>query len=152
MASSLYAAICLLTLPGLEKLRHRHNMGSKRCNTAMKGSALNELLATVVSWTLRIVMVLAGLVFFVSLMVVAAIAALLWTLRLLWAKMTGKPIVPFAFKMNPATGWTTVYRSTARWSANKGARSAEAASNPSGMRSAVIDVTDVEPREIRSQH
>ena len=37
-------------------------MGSKRCHTAMKGSALNELLATVVSWTLRIAMVLAGLV------------------------------------------------------------------------------------------
>lgn len=114
---------------------------------------MNELLATMVSWTLRIVMVLAGLVFFVSLMVVAAIAAMLWAVRLLWAKMTGKPVAPFAFKMNPATGWTTVYRSTARWSANKGGRAAESASNAAGMRSAVvIDVTDVEPREIRSQH
>jgi hypothetical protein len=58
-----------------------------RCHKAMKGSALNELLATVVSWTLRIAMVLAGLVFFASLMVVAAIAAMLWAVRLLWAKV-----------------------------------------------------------------
>jgi len=123
-----------------------------RCHTAMKGSALNELLATVVSWTLRIAMVLAGLVFFASLMVVAAIAAMLWAVRLLWAKVTGKPVVPFAFKMNPASGWTTVYRSTARWSANKGARAAEPAASPAGMRASVMDVTDVEPREIRSQH
>lgn len=116
----------------------------------MKGSALNELLATVVSWTLRIAMVLAGLVFFASLLVVAAIAALLWGAGMLWAKLTGKPVVPFAFKMNPASGWTTVYRSTARWTAKGGDR---AAGNANGtMRSAVIDVTDVEPREIRSQH
>lgn len=115
-------------------------------NPAMKGSALNELLATVVSWTLRIAVVLAGLVFFASLLVVAAIAALLWGARMLWAKLTGKPVVPFAFKMNPASGWTTVYRSTARWTAKTADRGAASA------RPAVIDVTDVEPREIRSQH
>lgn len=114
----------------------------------LKGSALNELLATVVGWTLRVVVVLAGLVFFASLLVVAAIGALLWGARMLWAKLTGKPVVPFAFKMNPASGWTTVYRSTARWTAQ--GRSGSAAAPAS--RPAVIDVTDVEPREIRSQH
>ncbi|MGF6212421.1 hypothetical protein [Comamonas sp. 4034] len=112
---------------------------------------MNELLATVVSWTLRVVVVLAGLVFFASLLVVAAIAALLWGARMLWAKLTGKPVVPFAFKMNPASGWTTVYRSTARWTANGGSSGDRPAASAPG-RAAVIDVTDVEPREIRSQH
>ena len=123
-------------------------MRDKRQARALKGSALNELLATVVSWTLRIAVVLAGLVFFASLLIVAAIAALLWGARMLWAKLTGKPVVPFAFKMNPASGWSTVYQSTARWTA-KGNGSERAAGN---TRPAVIDVTDVEPREIRSQH
>ena len=109
---------------------------------------MNELLATVVSWTLRLAVVLAGLVFFMSLLLVGAIAALLWGARMLWAKLTGKPVMPFAFKMNPASGWTTVYQSTARWTA-KGSSSERAAGN---TRPAVIDVTDVEPREIRSQH
>ena len=115
-----------------------------------KGSALNELLATVVSWTLRVAVVLAGLVFFASLLIVAVIAALLWGARMLWAKLTGKPVVPFAFKMSPASGWTTVYQSTARWTAKGGSNSSERAAG--NTRPAVIDVTDVEPREIRSQH
>ena len=38
---------------------------------------MNELMATVVGWTLRVVVVLAGLVFFASLLVVAAIGALI---------------------------------------------------------------------------
>ena len=113
---------------------------------------MNELLATVVSWTLRVVVVLAGLVFFASLLVVAAIAALLWGARMLWAKLTGKPVVPFAFKMNPASGWTTVYRSTARWTAANGSGGNDRAAASAPGRAAVIDVTDVEPREIRSQH
>ena len=113
---------------------------------------MNELLTTVVSWTLRVAMVLAGLVFFASLLVVAAIAALLWGARMLWAKLTGKPVVPFAFKMNPASGWTTVYRSTARWTAANGSGSNDRAAASAQGRTAVIDVTDVEPREIRSQH
>ena len=127
-------------------------MRDKRQARALKGSALNELLATVVSWTLRVVVVLAGLVFFASLLVVAAIAALLWGARMLWAKLTGKPVVPFAFKMNPASGWTTVYRSTARWTAANGSGSNDRAAASAQGRTAVIDVTDVEPREIRSQH
>ena len=127
-------------------------MRDKRQARALKGSALNELLATVVSWTVRIVVVLAGLVFFASLLLVGAIAAMAWGARMLWAKLTGKPVVPFAFKMNPASGWSTVYRSTARWTANGGARASESNGSASGLRPAVIDVTDVEPREIRSQH
>ncbi len=110
---------------------------------------MNELLATVVSWTLRLAVVLAGLVFFMSLLLVGAIAALLWGARMLWAKLTGKPVMPFVFKMNPASGWTTVYRSTARWTAKKGP--AADAKDTSGSRLSVLDVTDVEPREIRSQ-
>ena len=39
---------------------------------------MNELLATVVSWTLRLAVVLAGLVFFMSLLLVGAIATAVW--------------------------------------------------------------------------
>ncbi len=116
---------------------------------------MNDLIATVVRWTIRLLVVAAGLVFVASLFIVAAIAALLWGGRMLWAKLTGKPVTPFAFRMSPASGWTTVYRNTARWTANAGQRAdAGDAARGNGMRGAAItaDVTDVEAREIRSQH
>ncbi|MGE8317366.1 MAG: hypothetical protein ACN6O3_01390 [Comamonas sp.] len=112
---------------------------------------MNELFAGMVRWTIRLVGLAMGLVFFVSLLMAAALMALLWCGRLLWAKLTGRPVAPFAFRTFPQAGWTTVYRNTARWTAKESGDAPAAAR--SGMRGATAvmagDVTDVEARDIR---
>ena len=58
-----------------------------------------------------------GVLFFLSLLGAAAVLALVWGLRALWARLTGRPVTPWVMRMDPRTGWSTVYRSTARWTA-----------------------------------
>lgn len=80
-----------------------------------------------------------GVLFFLSLLAAAAVLALVWGVRALWARLTGRPVTPWAMRMSPREGWSTVYRSTARWTAPRStSRPASAA-----------DVTDVVPREVR---
>ena len=55
-----------------------------------------------------------GVLFFLSLLAAAAVLALVWGLRALWARLTGRPVTPWVMRMDPRTGWSTVYRSTAR--------------------------------------
>lgn len=80
-----------------------------------------------------------GLLFVLSLVAAAAVLALVWGLRALWARLTGQPVAPWVMRMDPRTGWSTVYRSTARWTAKR----------PDQPRRDERDVTDVVPREIR---
>lgn len=84
-----------------------------------------------------------GVVFFLSLLAAAAVLSVVWGLRALWARLTGKPVAPWAMRMDPRTGWHTVYRSTARWTAPA------APARPGGEAGGAHDVTDVVPREIR---
>ena len=100
---------------------------------------MNDIVAGVIRWTLRLVVVAAGVVFFLSLLAAAAVLALVWGVRALWARLTGRPVMPWAMRMSPRQGWSTVYRSTARWTAQR----------PEPPRRDDHDVTDVVPREIR---
>lgn len=108
-----------------------------------KGHGLNEVVAGVIRWTLRLAVFAMGVVFFLSLLAAAAVLAVVWALRALWARLTGKPVAPWTMRMDPRTGWSTVYRSTARWTAQ--APSARQGGEAGGAR----DITDVVPREIR---
>ena len=101
---------------------------------------MNDIVAGVIRWTLRLVVVAAGVVFFLSLLAAAAVLALVWGVRALWARLTGRPVMPWAMRMSPRQGWSTVYRSTARWTAPR-----TAARTGQGR----TDVTDVVAREIR---
>ncbi|MBS0506104.1 MAG: hypothetical protein JSR53_01845 [Proteobacteria bacterium] len=100
---------------------------------------MNDVVAGVIRWVLRLVVFAMGLLFVLSLVAAAAVLALLWGLRALWARLTGQPVTPWVMRMDPRTGWSTVYRSTARWTAKR-------AEPP---RRDERDVTDVVPREIR---
>jgi len=86
------------------------------------------------------VVLAAGVLLFVGLLATAALLAMVWLARALWARLTGRPLAPWSLRMmNPRNGWSTVYRSTtARWTAPKTAHSRAAA-----------DVTDVIAREVR---
>jgi len=114
---------------------------------------LNDLVAGLVRWTLRLVVVAMGVVVFLSLLFAAALLAAVWGLRALWARVTGRPVMPWTMRMDPRTGWSTVYRSTARWSAGGAGAGAAAEDAAPGMRSRELpgarDVSDVEAREVR---
>ncbi|HRM47806.1 MAG TPA: hypothetical protein PLA98_01865 [Alicycliphilus sp.] len=100
---------------------------------------MNDVVTGVIRWVLRLVVLAMGVLFFLSLLAAAAVLALVWGLRALWARLTGRPVTPWVMRMDPRTGWSTVYRSTARWTAQR----------PEPPRRDDHDVTDVVPREIR---
>lgn len=62
---------------------------------------MNDIVAGVIRWTLRLVVVAAGVVFFLSLLAAAAVLALVWGVRALWARLTGRPVMPWAMRMSP---------------------------------------------------
>jgi hypothetical protein len=99
---------------------------------------LNEIVAGVLRWVLRLVALAMGGVFVLSLLAAAAALALVWSIGALWARLTGRPVASWSMRVDPRAGWSTVRRSTARWTAPGAARA----------RQARADVTDVTPREI----
>ena len=103
---------------------------------------MNDVVTGVIRWGLRLVVLAMGVLFFLSLLAAAAVLAVVWGLRTLWARLTGRPVTPWAMRMDPRTGWSTVYRSTARWTAQR-------PEQPRRDDRDVTDVTDVVPREIR---
>ena len=76
---------------------------------------MNDLLAGLARWMLRLLLLAMGVVFFVSLLAAALVLALLWGLRALWARVTGRSVTPWAMPIDPRAGWSSVYRSGARW-------------------------------------
>ncbi|EER58900.1 conserved hypothetical protein [Acidovorax delafieldii 2AN] len=80
---------------------------------------MNDVIAGVARLVVRLVLVAAGLLFFVSLLAAMLVLALAWGLRTLWARLTGRPVTPWATRIDPRAGWSTVYRSGARWTATR---------------------------------
>ena len=92
---------------------------------------------------LRLGLLLAGLVFLVTIMMVAGLLLVLWMLRALWAKLTGKPVSPWTFQMHRQANWQRFYRG----SSGPGASEPEpVVESPS--RGLAADVTDVEIKRI----
>ena len=107
-----------------------------------KRQGLNEVVTTIVRWSLRLIVIAMGAVLFLSLLVAVGVLAMAWSLRALWARLTGRPVMPWAMRMDPRHGFNTVYRSTARWTAHTAEQARQRANRSR-------DVTDVQPREIR---
>ena len=87
---------------------------------------------------LRILLTFAGLIFAASLLVVMLVLLIVWTLRALWFKLTGRAVTPFAMRMNPRAGFEQVFRQARR----------DPAASPTPRRD-MGDVTDVEPKQGR---
>ena len=112
---------------------------------------MNDFMAGLTRWLIRAVLLAAGLVLFLSLLAAAMVLALVWGLRAVWARLTGRPIVPWRMRVDPRSGWRTVYRSSTRWTAPRGgvAPEADAAeSRRGGVLPGAGEVTDVQPREL----
>ena len=118
---------------------------------------MNEIVAGLLRLVLRVVVLAMGVVVFLSLLAAVLVLALVWGLRAAWARITGKPVTPWVMRMDPRTGFSTVFRSTERWSSGRrGAASAApdaseetAASRRGGILPGAAEVTDVEAREVR---
>ena len=52
---------------------------------------MNEVITGVIRWSLRLVVFACGALFFLSLVAAAAVLALVWGARALWARLTGRP-------------------------------------------------------------
>ena len=112
---------------------------------------MNDFLAGLTRWLIRAVLVVAGLVMFLSLLAAVLVLALAWGLRAAWARLTGRPVTPSTMRVDPRTGGSTVYRSTERWSATRTAPAADTPSRRAGVLPGADEVVDVEPREPREE-
>jgi len=64
-----------------------------------------DFLSSVLSFVVRLSLLLAGLVFFAGLLVVASVLLLVWLLRALWARWTGAPVSPWTFQVHRHAMW-----------------------------------------------
>jgi hypothetical protein len=94
---------------------------------------------SILSFVLHAIALLAGLVFAASLAVVLVLVLALWGLRAVWARLTGRPIVPFAVRIHPLGGLGRAMRRGE--AANRAPRA-----NPLRGRLRTADVTDVEAK------
>ena len=116
---------------------------------------MNDGMAGLTRWLIRAVLLAAGLVFFLSLLAVALVLALAWGLRAVWARLTGQPVMPWTLRVDPRSGWSTVYRSSTRWTAARtdAAHRPDASDVPppsrrGGVLPGAANVTDVQPRDL----
>lgn len=98
---------------------------------------LDNLLKGFFGLILRIVLLLAGLVFFVSLMFAACVLLAIWLARALWARLTGRPVAPWTFQVNKQAMWNRFYRSPRTQQTSQAQRRDDS------------NVIDVEPKEIK---
>ena len=118
---------------------------------------LNEIVASVVRLVVRLLIVAIGVALFLSLLAAVMVLALVWALRASWARLTGRPVTPWVMRMDPRTGFSTVFRSGERWTTARRAAPATSdeaadaatASRRTGVLPGASDVTDVEPRDLR---
>lgn len=112
---------------------------------------MNDWLAGLTRWLLRILLVLMGLVMFASLLAAAMVLACVWAVRALWARLTGQPAVPWVWRVDPRAGWKAASRYAPRSAPHTGTTDDD---TPIAQRGGVLpgaaEVTDVEAREPRS--
>ena len=100
-----------------------------------------EFVRSILGFVLRLGLLLAGLVFFVSVMAAGLLLLALWLLRALWAKVTGQPVRPWVFQMNRRPPWQQTHPGgTGRAPSSADVIDAEVRD--------VSVVTDVEPKRI----
>lgn len=91
----------------------------------------------------RLVLLVAGLVFAASLLVAIVLMVVAWSLRYAWARLTGQPVSPFVVHIDARDGFNRMYR--------RPGQGAPPPAEPTRTgRRELADVTDVEPKEPRA--
>ena len=101
---------------------------------------MNELIAGLARFIMRLVLLAVGLALAAGIAVVVVLLLALWSVRATWGRLTGRPVRPFVMRMNPRGGFNSVYRAQ------------QAAPPPQAgefrpERREIADVTDVEVKE-----
>lgn len=60
---------------------------------------MDNVIKTIFRLLLRVLLLMMGLVFFLSLLAVALLLMAVWLLRALWARLTGQPQQPWTFQI-----------------------------------------------------
>ena len=94
----------------------------------------------ILNFLFRALLLVTGLVFAASLLVVVVLLVAIWTLRAAWARLTGRPVTPFVMRMSPGRAFGDMMRRAPQ--ASRTPRADMAA----GPRARLADVSDVEPR------
>lgn len=96
-------------------------------------------MSTLMNFVLRLLLLAAGLLLAASLAAALLLMLALWSLRAGWARLTGRPVVPFIVRLDPRSGFQRMYRRAGKGGAPR---------RPNGvlLRPKLADVTDVEPR------
>jgi len=100
---------------------------------------------TVFRFVLRLVLLAAGLVFAASLLLAVGVMLAVWGLRMLWARLSGRPVTPFVMRVDPRGGFTRFY--SARSGPVVDAETVDRGAGPAA-RGRLADVTDVEARPL----
>ena len=69
-----------------------------------------DFIALLIRWTFRAVLLLLGAVVFLVVLALGLVLAVVWGLRALWARLTGRPVAPWVMPLDPRAGWRTVYQ------------------------------------------
>ena len=114
---------------------------------------MNDFAAGLVRWLVKAVLFVAGVVLFLSLLAAAFLLALVWGVRALWARLSGRPIVPWTMRFDPRQSWSTVYRSQSHKTTGRAAAAEAYSSAKAGQRMHILpgadEVVDVQPRAPR---
>ncbi len=100
----------------------------------------------------RVALLLVGLVFVGSLLVVAVLLLGLWLVRAMWARLTGRPVAAWVFKVDPSRQWDRFNRGPGKREQDIGRAARPGSGQVTGVTSNVADVTDVVAREIGPHH
>lgn len=104
-----------------------------------------DAMPTLLSFLLRALLVVAGLVFAASLAVVFVLLLGAWLLRAAWCKLTGRPVMPFVMRMGPRGAFEEMMRRAQPQQPSRTPR-ADAADAAAPVRRRIAEVTDVEPK------
>ena len=117
---------------------------------------MNDFVAMLVRFVLRLLLVGVALVFAACLLVVVMLLASAWGVQAAWARLTGRPVTPWVMRVDPGAGWQSVFRAGERWQPR--GRTAAPGESPVRGRSDLLhgadladvaDVTDVQVKEAR---
>ena len=116
------------------------------------GVILKNFIHQIFRLVFRIALLLAGLVFVGSLLVLAVLLLGLWLVRALWARLTGQPVSPWVFRVDPRAQWGRFNRGPGKREQDIGRAARPGSGHVTGVAPDVSDVTDVVAREIGPHH
>lgn len=119
---------------------------------------MSDFFLGITRFAIRAVLFVTALVFFLALMAAAAVLGLVWAVRSLWARISGKPVAPWVMPAHMRRSWNSWADLRQRANQQKAANEAQTQANqthhPSASRRSGVlpqvagQVTDVQPREL----